>query len=167
MPSVGVRDIRVHYEGRRRLAIAVAARGAGSRGPLRDMRVVRAAAEASRMTRLAGALSCARMAADVARFSDGTTVGLVLGMTRPELLRTLVCAGANEREVDKMYRSVGQPAHDMDYDIYNCGASRFSYPNSEGDSVGCSSGVRNNCRFGDFLCEEPREYFGYIGDSQE
>lgn len=33
--------------------------------------------------------------AHVAGFSDGGTVGLALGMTRPDLLRSLVCIGAN------------------------------------------------------------------------
>lgn len=57
----------------------------------------------------AGRLSYAQIADDVARFielldltrthlagfSDGGTVGLALGMTRPDLLRSLVCIGAN------------------------------------------------------------------------
>ncbi len=57
----------------------------------------------------AGRLSYARIADDIAvfidelnlapvhlaGFSDGATFGLVLGMTRPELLRSLVCVGAN------------------------------------------------------------------------
>lgn len=57
----------------------------------------------------AGKLSYAQLAADVAAFieqmrlvpahlagfSDGATVGLALGMTRPALLRSLVCVGAN------------------------------------------------------------------------
>lgn len=56
-----------------------------------------------------GRLSYARIADDIAvfikelnlapahlaGFSDGATFGLVLGMTRPELLRSLVCVGAN------------------------------------------------------------------------
>jgi pimeloyl-ACP methyl ester carboxylesterase len=57
----------------------------------------------------AARLSYARMAEDVAAFierleiapahvagfSDGATVGLAIGMTRPELVRSLVCVGAN------------------------------------------------------------------------
>jgi pimeloyl-ACP methyl ester carboxylesterase len=57
----------------------------------------------------AGRLSYAQMAADIAAFierldlapahlagfSDGATLGLVLGMSRPALLRSLVCVGAN------------------------------------------------------------------------
>ncbi len=57
----------------------------------------------------AGRLSYAQMAGDIAAFieqldlapthlagfSDGATVGLVLGMSRPTLLRSLVCVGAN------------------------------------------------------------------------
>lgn len=59
----------------------------------------------------AGRLSYAQIAADVAAFverldlapahlagfSDGAIVGLALGMARPELLRSLVCVGANYR----------------------------------------------------------------------
>ena len=64
----------------------------------------------------AGALSYTQMAVDVAAFidrldlapvhlagfSDGATVGLVLGMTRPALLRTLVAVGANYRVDDHL-----------------------------------------------------------------
>ena len=59
----------------------------------------------------AGRLSYAQIAGDVAAFverldlapahlagfSDGAIVGLALGMARPELLRSLVCVGANYR----------------------------------------------------------------------
>lgn len=64
----------------------------------------------------AGRLSYAQMAGDIAAFieqldlspthlagfSDGATLGLVLGMTRPELLRSLVCVGANYRMDDHL-----------------------------------------------------------------
>jgi pimeloyl-ACP methyl ester carboxylesterase len=64
----------------------------------------------------AGSLSYAQMGADVAAFievldrgpvhlagfSDGATIGLVLGMTRPELLRSLVAVGANYRIDDHL-----------------------------------------------------------------
>jgi pimeloyl-ACP methyl ester carboxylesterase len=60
----------------------------------------------------AGKLSYGQMADDAAKFikqlgiapahvagmSDGAIVGLVLGMTRPDLLRSLVCVGANYRQ---------------------------------------------------------------------
>jgi pimeloyl-ACP methyl ester carboxylesterase len=38
----------------------------------------------------------------LAGFSDGATVGLALGMTRPVLLRSLVCIGANYRIDDQL-----------------------------------------------------------------
>jgi pimeloyl-ACP methyl ester carboxylesterase len=64
----------------------------------------------------AGRLSYAQMAADIAAFieqlglapvhlagfSDGATLGLSLGMTRPELLRSLVGIGANFRIDDQL-----------------------------------------------------------------
>jgi pimeloyl-ACP methyl ester carboxylesterase len=64
----------------------------------------------------AGRLSYAQMASDIAAFieqlnltpthlagfSDGATLGLVLGMTRPALLRSLVCVGANYRMDDHL-----------------------------------------------------------------
>ena len=64
----------------------------------------------------AGRLSYAQMAADVAAFieqldlapvhlagaSQGGEVGLALGMTRPPLLRSLVCVGANYRVDDHL-----------------------------------------------------------------
>lgn len=68
----------------------------------------------------AGRLSYAQMADDIAAFieqldlspthlagfSDGATLGLVLGMTRPELLRSLVCVGANYRMDDHLRRGM-------------------------------------------------------------
>jgi pimeloyl-ACP methyl ester carboxylesterase len=64
----------------------------------------------------AGQLSYAQLTEDVAAFieqldlapvhlagfSDGATIGLVLGMTRPALLRSLVCVGANYRIDDQL-----------------------------------------------------------------
>jgi pimeloyl-ACP methyl ester carboxylesterase len=64
----------------------------------------------------AGRLSYDQMAGDVAAFierldlapthlagfSDGATLGLVLGMTRPALLHSLVCVGANYRIDDHL-----------------------------------------------------------------
>jgi pimeloyl-ACP methyl ester carboxylesterase len=64
----------------------------------------------------AGRLSYAQMAADIAAFiekldlapvhlagfSDGATLGLALGMTRPGLLRSLLCVGANYRIDDHL-----------------------------------------------------------------
>jgi pimeloyl-ACP methyl ester carboxylesterase len=64
----------------------------------------------------AARLSYAQMAADIAAFveqldlapihlagfSDGATLGLVIGMTRPTLLRSLVCVGANYRVDDHL-----------------------------------------------------------------
>jgi pimeloyl-ACP methyl ester carboxylesterase len=64
----------------------------------------------------AGRLSYAQLARDVAAFierfelapahvagfSDGATIGLALGMTRPELLRSLVCVGPNYRIDDQL-----------------------------------------------------------------
>jgi pimeloyl-ACP methyl ester carboxylesterase len=38
----------------------------------------------------------------LAGFSDGATIGLILGMTRPELLRSLVAVGANYRVDDHL-----------------------------------------------------------------
>jgi pimeloyl-ACP methyl ester carboxylesterase len=38
----------------------------------------------------------------LAGFSDGATLGLLLGMTRPALLRSLVCVGANYRLDDRL-----------------------------------------------------------------
>jgi pimeloyl-ACP methyl ester carboxylesterase len=68
----------------------------------------------------AGRLSYAQMASDIAAFieqldltpthlagfSDGATLGLVLGMTRPALLRSLVCVGANYRMDDHLQRGM-------------------------------------------------------------
>lgn len=64
----------------------------------------------------AGRLAYRQMAADIAAFieqmdlapthlagfSDGATLGLVLGMSRPELLHSLVCVGANYRLDDHL-----------------------------------------------------------------
>src|SRR5262245_48022631 len=64
----------------------------------------------------AGRLSYAQLAADIAAFiaqldlapaylagfSDGATIGLVIGMTRPELLQSLVCVGPNYRIDDHL-----------------------------------------------------------------
>jgi pimeloyl-ACP methyl ester carboxylesterase len=64
----------------------------------------------------AGTLSYAQLGEDVAAFielldrgpvhlagfSDGATIGLILGMTRPELLRSLVAVGANYRIDDHL-----------------------------------------------------------------
>lgn len=45
--------------------------------------------------------------AHLAGFSDGATVGLALGMTRPELLRSLVCVGPNYRFDDQLRQTIG------------------------------------------------------------
>jgi pimeloyl-ACP methyl ester carboxylesterase len=69
-----------------------------------------------------GRLSYAQMASDVAAFidkldvsrahvagiSDGAIVGLALGMTRPDLLRSLVCVGANYRQDAQCQSAVQQ-----------------------------------------------------------
>jgi pimeloyl-ACP methyl ester carboxylesterase len=68
----------------------------------------------------AGRLSYAQMTADIADFivrldlapvhlagfSDGATLGLALGMSRPELLRSLVCVGANYCMDDHLRRGL-------------------------------------------------------------
>lgn len=73
-----------------------------------------------RTTNPAGRLSYAGMTADlaafitqsnlapvhVAGFSDGATLGLALGMSRPELLRSLVAVGANYRVDDHLRRGM-------------------------------------------------------------
>lgn len=68
----------------------------------------------------AGRLSYAQIAADIAAFieglqlapahlagfSDGATVGFVLGMTRPDLLRSLVAVGPNYRIDDQLRQTL-------------------------------------------------------------
>lgn len=44
--------------------------------------------------------------AHVAGMSDGGIVGLVLGMTRPDLLRSLICVGANYRQDDHLLANI-------------------------------------------------------------
>jgi pimeloyl-ACP methyl ester carboxylesterase len=74
-----------------------------------------------RTTNPCGRLSYAQIADDITRFterlqlapvhvagfSDGATLGLVLGMTRPDLLRSLVAVGANYRIDDQLRRTLG------------------------------------------------------------
>ncbi|MDQ3224413.1 MAG: alpha/beta hydrolase [Gemmatimonadota bacterium] len=73
-----------------------------------------------RIDNAAGRLSYAQMADDVAAFiellrltpahlagfSDGATISLVLGMTRPAVLRSLVCVGANYCVDDHLRRGM-------------------------------------------------------------
>jgi pimeloyl-ACP methyl ester carboxylesterase len=75
-----------------------------------------------RSTNPAGRLSYVQMANDAAAFiaaldlapahvagmSDGGIVGLVLGMTRPDLLRSLVCVGANYRLEPSLLENIDQ-----------------------------------------------------------
>jgi pimeloyl-ACP methyl ester carboxylesterase len=136
MPSIDVNDIRLYYEEEGQGEPLLLLHGAlGAVGPtvtsgwaaLRPTLAGRYRTFSlehrghGRTSNPAGRLSYAQIADDVAAFieqmrlapahvagfSDGATVGFVLGMTRPDLLRSLVAVGPNYRIDDQLRQTLG------------------------------------------------------------
>ena len=131
MPYASVNDLRMYYEEEGQgepLMLLHGALGAVDPAVTSGWSALRPALAAryhtfslehrghGRTSNPAGRLSYAQIAEDIAAFveqlqlapthlagfSDGATLGLVLGMTRPALLRSLVCVGANYRIDDHL-----------------------------------------------------------------
>lgn len=136
MPYARVNDIRMYYEEHGRgvpLVLLHGALGAVDPTVRSGWSTLRSALAAryrtfslehrghGRTDNPAGRLSYAQIAEDVGAFigqsqlapvhvagvSDGGIVGLALGMTRPAVLRSLVCVGANYRVDDQVRKAVG------------------------------------------------------------
>lgn len=136
MPYAEVNDIRMYYEEEGRgepLVLLHGALGAVDPAVLSGWSALRPALSAryrtfslehrghGRTDNPAGRLSYTQVAEDisafveqwglapvhVAGFSDGATLGLVLGMNRPALLRSLVCVGASFRLGDQLRDALG------------------------------------------------------------
>ena len=136
MPSLPINDMSMYYEeagegeplvlllgATGSVQLAEAAWGALLPGLSRSYRTFHVEQRGhGRSTNPAGRLSYAQMASDAAAFiealdlapahvagmSDGGIVGLVLGMTRPELMRSLICVGANYRPEPSLLANIDQ-----------------------------------------------------------